>query len=468
MEHLSENTIKKAALRFLNAHYKFRPRSGKATSSLDIETSDGIIVDGSLSFLQEDGTTFTATFEATSAESKGEVIYKIQSKLLLWDSLAVAFLVTSMVASFGFSFDYFTVKQIGWAGSLSLLTLVFAISFLTYQYLFKNLKRYRYIYAVEQFKRYHADEQWIAVGEDVFAEATDPELQELKAQCVINGFGLILIDHDLETTILITPSRQQVSDKKRSALNLSEREVAIRRSPFQQFQTWWDSVWSKRPRPALLRYQRSYWNQILLCLAALLIISSILIREAKDAEIAYVDEEKYEKDLLEKAKNTKPEPQDFVLDTPFVESPKGKGQPYILVTTEKEPDNDLTEKGGDIIIPKREFPAVEILVATLDGEFVAYDCERFFNYSGTKYLIQEGEYSTIALAQEKMKALNDRGINANCMWTGCFSKKQSSYVVFIDLLFDKNDEAKLIAKSLSRKFRFADNHLQIRPITLQH
>src|SRR5690606_8813399 len=108
------------------------------------------------------------------------------------------------------------------------------------------------------------------------------------------------------------------------------------------------------------------------------------------------------------------------------------------------------------------------LVATLDGEYVAYDCERFFNYSGTKYLIQEGEYSTVEAAQKKMKALNDRGINANCMWTGCFSKKQSSYVVFVDLLFDKNDEAKLIAKSLSRKFRFADNHLQIRPITLQH
>jgi hypothetical protein len=39
--------------------------------------------------------------------------------------------------------------------------------------------------------------------------------------------------------------------------------------------------------------------------------------------------------------------------------------------------------------------------------------------------------------------------------------------VFIDLLFDKRDEATLIAKSLRRKFKFAADELQIRPITLQ-
>ena len=55
----------------------------------------------------------------------------------------------------------------------------------------KGFPRYRYIYAVEQFKKYHADEQWVAIGEDVFENPNDKYLKELKKQCVYNGFGLI-------------------------------------------------------------------------------------------------------------------------------------------------------------------------------------------------------------------------------------------------------------------------------------
>ena len=107
------------------------------------------------------------------------------------------------------------LMQIGWLGSFSLILGVFGVTFLAYQYLFQWIKRYRYIYAVEQFKRYHADEQWIAIGEDVFDEPTDPYLKELKDQCVINGFGLMMIDDNLDTHLLITPSRIEVFGEKK-------------------------------------------------------------------------------------------------------------------------------------------------------------------------------------------------------------------------------------------------------------
>jgi hypothetical protein len=471
LEHLSENTIKKAALSFFKTYYKFRPRVGKTTSTFDQETSDGIIVDGSLSFLQEDGLTFLATFEATSRETKNEVLFKIQSKVLLWDSLAVSFLLTSLVLSLGFYYDYFTVKQIGWLGSISLLIGIFGIAFLVYQYLFQWLKRYRYIYAVEQFKRYHADEQWIAIAEDVFEEPTDPNLKELKDQCVLNGFGLVVVDDNLETHVLITPSRQEVFGKKRSAMSFSNRDIAIQRSKIERFKLWWNNLSSKltsqSSKNSLLRYQRVYWNQILLSLISLFIISGIFYKEAIDAEITYVNEEKYEKKLTEKAKSTKPETNDFVVDTPFVESGKSKAQPYILVNEEEPVDEDFTEKGGDSENSIGEYPNVEILITTLDGEIVAYECERFFNYTGTKFLIQQGVYPSIELAKKRIEKLNLRGVNANCMSTSCFTEDQSDYIVFIDFLFDKRGEAVLIAKSLQRKFKFTKGELQIRSITLQ-
>jgi hypothetical protein len=216
-----------------------------------------------------------------------------------------------------------------------------------------------------------------------------------------------------------------------------------------------------------MRYQRSYWNQILLSLAAILIISGILFKEAQDAEIVYVNEKKYEKSLLEKAKETEPETKDFIIDTPFVESTKGKAQPYILVTEEDKPEDILTEKGGKFESSKSEIPNIEILITTLDGEFVAYDCERFFNYTGTKFLIQEGAYPTLEKARKKIEKLNLKGVNSNCMWAGCFNDDRTEYIVFIDLLFDKRNEAVLIARSLQRKFKFAKGELQIRSITLQ-
>jgi len=471
LKHLSENIIKKAALSFFKTYYKFRPRVGRTKSTLDLETSDGIIIDGSLTFQQEDGTTFLATFETTSLETKNEVIFKIQSKVLLWDSLAISFLLTSLVVSYGFYYNHFTVKQIGWLGSISLLVGIFGITFLAYQYLFQWLKRYRYIYAVEQFKKYHADEQWIAIAEDVFKEPTNVYLKELKDQCVTNGFGLIVVNDELETQVLITPSRQELFGQKRSAMSFSSRDMAINRSYLEKFKFWLNNTLSKIPtqksNKSLSRYQRSYWNQMLLSLISLFMISVILFKEAQEVEIDYVNEKEYEKILSKKAEDTQPETKDFIIDTPFVESSKSKAQPYILVTEDDESEEEFTEKGANPEIANKEYQNIEILISTLDGEYVTYDCERFFNYTGTKFLIQEGVYLSLEKARESIEKLNKRGINANCMWNGCFTQDMSAYIVFVDFLFDKKDEALLISKSLRRKFNFDKNELQVSPITLQ-
>lgn len=103
-----------------------------------------------------------------------------------------------------------------------------------FTYIFPFVDRYHYIQAVEQFKQYQADEQWIAVGADVFESKNASELMELKDQCIKSGFGLMEVTEDLVVSIIIAPSRIPIL-RKRQKLNLtisSEIAQRIGRSKF--------------------------------------------------------------------------------------------------------------------------------------------------------------------------------------------------------------------------------------------
>ena len=75
---ITEDQIKKAALRFLKAYYRFRPRLDKTRTSIDLKSKDGIIADGYLTFPQEDGHSFVATIAAGSKYTRKEVYFNRQ------------------------------------------------------------------------------------------------------------------------------------------------------------------------------------------------------------------------------------------------------------------------------------------------------------------------------------------------------------------------------------------------------
>ena len=77
------------------------------------------------------------------------------------------------------------------------------------------LRKKRYIYAIEQFKQYEATEQWIALGEDVFESHLVKDFVELREQCVDNGFGLVMVDKNLDVQMLITPARDAVIENRK-------------------------------------------------------------------------------------------------------------------------------------------------------------------------------------------------------------------------------------------------------------
>jgi len=294
LKHLSEDIIKKAGIRFLKDHYKFRPRTGNTVTSFDQETKDGIITDGLFTFITEDGTPFLATLEATSHESKEEVLFSRQKTLLDLDSAICAAFLAVLFFSLSHHYDWITVNKDGWGMIMICLLGILSSGYLISKYLIKGLQRYRYIYAIEQFKKYHADEQWIAIADDVFEEKTANHLKELKRQCVRNGFGLISVNLEEEAHILITPSRQEVFGKARASKNFQNRDEYLQHSKTERMKSMWNKTISKvsgkRTDSSVFRYQRSFKSQILLGLVAFMVLAGIFYKEAQEAPIAYVNE----------------------------------------------------------------------------------------------------------------------------------------------------------------------------------
>ena len=214
---IDEDAIKKAFIPFLKSFYKnryeFKP--GSFESDVDQVSGKGLVADGILQFTKSDGSVFTATFEATSLEKAGEVKYSLNSVYFLWDCLAFCTLTTALVYGWLYVTRLEWVASLHLTGNLGLLLGIATFGFFTWYYLLRNWKKYRYIYAIEQFKRYFANEQWIALGEDVFPATNDPYLEELKKQCVYNGFGLALVSLDGGVRSLSSPSRLGIYGRDR-------------------------------------------------------------------------------------------------------------------------------------------------------------------------------------------------------------------------------------------------------------
>lgn len=479
LTHLSENNIKRIALGFLKTYYKFRPRGeGETIARYDVQTADGIIADGYLSYPLENGTDFIVTFEATSYDTHEEVVYKLQDRLLNWDCAAAAGLFTAFSFSFGLAKGYFSIRDFGLIGLLGLLLGIGILAFYFLRLFLAMMQRYRYIYAIEQFKRYHADEQWIAIAEDVFNGPNDRYLKELKHQCIYNGFGLLAVDRDGQAQMLITPSRQEVFGESRKNLDLFNRDIAFKENKWQTFlrkiNNGISKVLPKRSKASLNRYRKSNYKQLTLLLIALGIIGGVFIRELDNRMVVYADESDYEKNLLKKSKELTKESKGYLLDTARMVPHGSETSSYLGHEIELEADdNDGRRQQFELIeTDVLEFEAAperhsEIIVAAGDREHQSYNCARFYNFEGTVYLVQDSAYPTMSSVQQRMDKLNRMGLETSSLWLGCFSKTEQDYVIYYNLLYDNKTsamEALEAYRSLLKKKKLRSGKVAIRSL----
>lgn len=436
---VTEEVIKKVAQQFLKSYYKFRPRGeGDTRVALDMRAEGGVIADGYITFKKEDGSPFVGSFEATAYDSRFEVTYQQQPVLFNMDALAVASISTALFYLYASFQQVLTVQIYGTIATLALLLVVFAVFYFLYKLLFSALPRYRYIYAIEQFKQYYADEQWIAIAEDVFPHSDHPHFAELKRQCVREGIGLILVAEDWNPVLVVTPSRPQTVEKKKKS-----RPYLM----FMDVQTWslskasqlaskareriplWDRIkaYFELPMHSIMRYKRSYWWQSIFMGISLIVLVTVFARQRTLAIREAGEDIVYLEDLPPQERETWPETSDFYVDSPFIR--QYHKTPWL---------EDLERQVRDIEARGDTKKAKE---TQIDYFETGYDCSWREQIAATPWVVVYGASPTEARAAGMYGLLDDAGLEGGLIWLGCLGGQERDFVVYIGFYYATQEEA---------------------------
>ena len=442
-QQLTENIIKKVALRFFRHYYKFRLRyeDQPVIAKYDLEGVGGIVADGYYSFKKPDGKPFTATFEATSKASKDEVLFRTDRRILLWDGLAVTGFVMVVLAFFNFQNKFHALDNTKLGERITLLLLAGALVFGLFYLIAKNFRRYRYIYAVEQFKKYFADEQWVALGSDVFEDKNDKYLRELKSQCVFNGIGLLTVDANLDPKILITPSRHDIFAGKRQSLDFQPQKQVRELEKKGQIELFSGLFSDRKKDKSVQRHRKSTHTQIALLIGSLVLLAVIFTKELENPDFKLVDKQEFTENIAKSKSNNLGEPETYLPDSssmPKRKKSKSDGSFWTLQnpkeTTAVPAESALAESS------LRSAGSPDELTAKGSGEIV-YDCSRFYNFDGKKFIVEVGELSDYKVATATVQSIRGKGIYSAALLKSCFTEEKKGFLVYAGEIYNTASEA---------------------------
>lgn len=451
MAELTEDTIKKVALQFLKNYYKYRPRLGQTELKLDQTGEGNIIADGHLSFQTDEDKHFLATFEATSVASKEEVLFENRFKLLIWDSIMWGSMLTAAIFTTLYIQNILTIRILALDINIVIVIGMFLFISSVCYIIFQRRSKYHYIYAIEQFKQYFADDQWIAMADDVFNDQRDPYFKELKLQCVNNGFGLFTVKNDLQPVLIIAPSRQDELKNSRQALNFDDQpKRSIRDRTMMTVKSGWQkftSIFKKRTSLLSLdRFKKTVINQITWTIASVALISFVFIKQLLDTEHRYVTQEEWQDEV--KGIGNEKEPFKALVEKQYIKPFGRRTQDYM----DLNPYDDHPQ-----VDPYIGF--IESFMASDSRLFTYYDCERLYNLEDYTYIIKYDSYGEFDEAKDRVVTLTQKGIRCNLIWHGCFRGNVEGYVIFLGLLQNSEENALNEAKRLLRKLNSANEYM---------
>lgn len=461
MATIHEDDIKKIALGFLRGYYKHRPRSGEMRTETNMRGEGGIIVDSYLSFLNEEGETFIATAEATSVDTREEVKYSVQYRLLFWDSVVFGMLLGFIYVIISYFIPALSMP--GLSPTLRVMTITFTVIGLTILYHsgLRPLRRYRYIYAIAQFKKYHADEQWVALAKAVFPLLDENSYyRELKRQCTRFGFGLILVDNQLQPRLVLSPSREEQFDRQRADLRLLNVQKYLRleelgRKDWKILQ-WWNKWTNPYREHDYFRFKSGFKHQAALIGLGVVLITVAFFQELKRMPVYFPSESAYSNKLEERSKALESEP-DINDPEPFTVPFRDSLTQEVIIGMEEE------EETPEIVAIK---PDAEVMIYDpYNHNIILYDCERMYNFDDTKYIIEVGQYGDQAQARDDLEILGDAGIYGVVFWEGCFSPSREAFIMYLETMHNNLQEAQFALDSLSGKLNAVGLTSQIRPIS---
>lgn len=342
---------------------------------------------------------------------------------------------------------------------IAFLIVAFLLIFPFFYVPLSPLRRYRYIYAIEQFKQYYADEQWVAIAEDVFPNYYDDRYYlELRNQCIYNGFGLLVVRENKPPVMQVTPSRQDLFSNRRRLIPLfSQMEIdkVIREEKYPD--------WLRQFKPRrFLAFNQRFKYQMIACLISFVAIAGVLYQKTQEQpmeEQEYADYlEEMEQAKLKNRGNILPDsirPNLYVVDTPFVWPPPYRKdvKNYLQLGLAPEPPPGP----APLLEPKEEEPGFILPYPDVAG-LITYDCSQL-RIEGDAFVVQEGAYSSYSLAAPRIAELSSYGLEVYGMWLGCFLEAGSGYVVYFGPVFREEAEAERAMKAYATQM--GDNVLNI-------
>ncbi len=490
---ITEDAIKKAFLPFLKQFYKhryeFQPDS--LHSEFDNVSFEGWVADGMVRFKKDNGSPFTCTYEATSVDKAGEVKFSQNVPYFLWDCAAFGMVAASVFYGVSYVLRFKWLVNLHWNGNAGLLIGIWTIGFLSWFFLMRNWKKYRYIYAIEQFKRYFADEQWVALGEDVFPSPNDPYLTELKDQCVYNGFGLAVVGREGQVRTLATPSRLGIYGKDRKMTQWVTRTVfyqamsknittlaANRPKTPDVFRVLWNKTWRPVKRLVIDPLKSQVWrvagapvgkttevfNQFMranavqrwilgIALALIVLLNYRVMTFREDSRFGDI------KDYRSENLTGNPEDEAFSLESrdepiPYVSIDRSgipkqdpvpvKPKQATSISSDDDEVQTLNLSSGedDEDVPtlnlSSETPPKEQKSATNTTKSAPNPAAKAASDSKDpcaamqkKWLVQDNVFSSRGFADERLAALRKAGISCNSAPRSCVEKGKTGYLVYL-------------------------------------
>lgn len=405
-KHLSEQQLAAIGLNYLRGHYNNYLHQLSVIIEPEQKAFQGIIIDGSLTIPLPNGNKHVATIEASDLEKKNEVTYVILRRKKWMDAFAFGSVMTFFWLLLDHIFDiFFHHITDGFWSKLAAATGLLLFFMLFYYIVFGKRLRYYYIYAVEQFKRYFADDQWIILSGALWNYLDFDDRNMLKRQCVKYGLGLLKAEEDGTVEMLIDAAKYDVLE-------------GTRKNKFKKYIQHWEKPLKSQNKKLAYRFIPNDIRTFIIGAVSLTATLLLVLYEGYEAQKQiYVQEDRYEKHL--QSLSYGPEADYFYLDAQYY--------PYqnIQMPQYKETLSDMSKN----------------LFVSNWNKILLYDCHRINMQEAPFYILQIDWFENKTALLQQMKLYQNKKIILNGLWMGCRYDYADYYVMFTGPFFTSFEQA---------------------------
>ncbi len=443
--HLDEDHIREVGLIFLSRFYAKRQAEGQRMLTAGQQVSGEIVTDAYLKYLAADGREYHVVLEATSWHTREEVLYKPLMPKRSWDAIMLSSWITAIGVAVSVELGWLRWELGGGTFFWAVCIALFLSLFLIIRAISRSRYRYRYIYAIEQFKAYRSDDQWIAIGADVFRDPQDPSYQELRRQCIATGVGLLIVYPNDKVNLVVAAARSTMDVSRSGSSSFLEKSERWLRSRERLIIPAIARTLPGRGlsyTKGLMRFRPKHWKQVFLSLVAFSVLGVTLVRFYQQKPERVLNAYQWRRSVDRPLLNPVEEPGFFKIDTPFLESYSREVGEYMFRFDSLQAiyRNTQLPDGYSPSVPTGRENAY--LIAVLPDLISVYPCTRIQEFSPDRYALVHSTVPSYSEARIRLRNFLNRGVELKAVRMSCLVGGRDHYLVFWQLGFLSSESAR--------------------------